>query len=69
MLPVLLHHKHLILTHVVVLSSAHAAHKLNLLEMAALSCWKLVHPVLIILCWHTAFVDDVIATHRARHGR
>ena len=49
MIPVLLNHQHFILTHVVVLSAAHAAHKLNLLEVAALSCWKLAHPILIIV--------------------
>ena len=52
-----------------VLTATHAAHKLNLLEMAALSCWQLVHPVLMILCWLTVLVDDVIAAHRAWHGR
>ena len=74
LLPVLIHHKHLILAHgvvvqVVVLTATHAAHKLNLLEVAALSCRQLIHPILVILCWLSVLVDDVIAAHRARHGR
>ena len=73
MFPILIHHEHLILIHVViqvvVLSATHAAHKLDLLKVAALSFWQRVHHILMFLCCLPMFIDDVFGTHRTRHGR